>query len=59
MTADIVNLRRHRKRKARDKRDKAAEQNRMIFGRSKAQKRLAGKQTKLDAKTLDGHKREP
>lgn len=59
MTADIVNLRLHRKRKAREDKEAAAQRNRLAFGQSKAKKQLAEKREKLDAKHLDGHKREP
>ncbi|WP_136656348.1 DUF4169 family protein [Nitratireductor sp. XY-223] len=38
MSAEVVNLRRHRKRKARQEREKTAEQNRISFGRTKAEK---------------------
>lgn len=38
MPAEVVNLRRHRKRKARQEREEAAEQNRISFGRTKAEK---------------------
>ncbi|MDA4846449.1 DUF4169 family protein [Hoeflea poritis] len=38
MSAEIVNLRRHRKRKARQQREETAEQNRISFGRTKAEK---------------------
>ncbi|MFB2550796.1 DUF4169 family protein [Ensifer soli] len=40
MTAEIVNLRQVRKSKARDAREKQAEQNRITHGRTKAEKRL-------------------
>ncbi|WP_419911052.1 DUF4169 family protein [Hoeflea sp.] len=38
MAAELVNLRRHRKRKARQEREEAAEQNRISFGRTKAER---------------------
>ncbi len=40
MTNDIVNLRQFRKSKARAERDAKAEQNRVKFGRTKAEKKL-------------------
>ncbi|WP_275783421.1 DUF4169 family protein [Pararhizobium gei] len=40
MSGDIVNLRQFRKRKARIDKDKAADQNRITFGRTKAEKTL-------------------
>jgi Domain of unknown function (DUF4169) len=40
MTGDVVNLRQFRKQKARTEKDKSAEQNRISFGRTKAEKKL-------------------
>ena len=40
MAADIVNLRQFRKQKARSEKEKQAEQNRLSFGRTKAEKNL-------------------
>ena len=40
MTGDVVNLRQFRKQRARTEKDKRAEQNRISFGRTKAEKRL-------------------
>ncbi|KQV38512.1 MULTISPECIES: DUF4169 family protein [unclassified Rhizobium] len=40
MTGDVVNLRQFRKRKARDEKETRAEQNRISFGRTKAEKNL-------------------
>jgi hypothetical protein len=37
---EIVNLRRARKRKERQREEAVADQNRVVFGRSKAEKRL-------------------
>ena len=58
MNGDIINLRTARKRKARTEREAEAEQNRVIFGQTKAEKqaRLANKQ--LDQRRLDQLKRE-
>ena len=56
--AEIVNLRRARKRKARDDKDIKADENRAIFGRSKSEKKLAEASRKLSNKLLDDHKRE-
>jgi Domain of unknown function (DUF4169) len=58
MTADIVNLRLHRKRKARQVKELEAQQNRLAFGQPKLEKQLAEKLEKLDRKHLDGHKRD-
>lgn len=38
MAADIVNLRQFRKQKARSEKEKQADQNRLSFGRTKAEK---------------------
>ncbi|CAN7445524.1 DUF4169 family protein [Pararhizobium sp. LjRoot238] len=40
MTGDVVNLRQFRKQKARTEKDRLAEQNRISFGRTKAEKKL-------------------
>ena len=40
MNGDVVNLRQVRKQKARSDKDKRAEQNRIAFGRTKAEKSL-------------------
>ena len=56
--AEIVNLRTIRKRKARDEKAEAAAQNRVVFGRTKAEKDLTLANAEQAAKRLDGHKRE-
>ncbi|WP_296097230.1 DUF4169 family protein [uncultured Agrobacterium sp.] len=40
MTGDVVNLRQFRKQKTRSEKEKQAEQNRLSFGRTKAEKSL-------------------
>ncbi|MDI7863831.1 DUF4169 family protein [Rhizobiaceae bacterium n13] len=40
MSADVVNLRQFRKKQARTEKEKQAEQNRITFGRAKAEKNL-------------------
>ncbi|GES45213.1 uncharacterized protein DUF4169 [Rhizobium sp. ERR 922] len=40
MSAEIVNLRQFRKKQARSDKEKQAEQNRIAFGRTKAEKKL-------------------
>lgn len=40
MTGDVINLRQFRKQKARTEKDRLAEQNRISFGRTKAEKQL-------------------
>lgn len=57
--AEIVNLRRARKQKARADKTRLADENRAAFGRPKAEKerqRLLSEQTE---RHLDGHRREP
>ncbi|MGG7517565.1 DUF4169 family protein [Allorhizobium undicola] len=51
--ADIVNLRQFRKVKARQEKEKAAEQNRLTFGRSKAEKNLTNALNEKARKALD------
>jgi Domain of unknown function (DUF4169) len=57
--ADIINLRRARKAKARDEESQQADFNRHKFGQSKSDKQLT--KAKLDQAKghLDGHKRDP
>jgi hypothetical protein len=58
MTNDIVNLRQFRKSKARAERDAKAEQNRVKFGRTKAEKKLQKAEKEKARQQLDGHKRD-
>lgn len=51
--SDIVNLRQFKKKKARDAKDKQAEQNRILFGRTKAEKDLAREETRRAERFLD------
>ncbi len=55
---DVVNLRRIRKAKVRDDDVKVADANRLKFGRTKAERKLADATNRLVEKSLDGHKRE-
>lgn len=56
MTAEIVNLKQFRKKQARSEKEKAAEQNRITFGRTKGEKELTKKRNELAEKKLDqGH----
>lgn len=55
---DVINLRQHRKRKAREDRAAAAAENRSKFGRSKAEKAEARAVVDLEARRLDGHRRD-
>jgi hypothetical protein len=55
---DVVNLNRWRKAKAKEDKARQAEVNRVAFGRTKAEKQAAVKQTEQETKDLDGKKLE-
>jgi hypothetical protein len=55
--ADIVNLRQARRRKARAERERAAEQNRLLHGRSKAEKSRDESERARAASFLESHRR--
>lgn len=52
---ELINLKKFRKRIARDKAADEAEQNRVRFGRTKAQKNLDELQARRTARELDQH----
>ncbi len=54
--SEIVNLKRPRKAKARAEKDRQAAGNRARFGRSKAEKTLAGKRESVDTARHEGHR---
>jgi hypothetical protein len=56
--AEIVNLRNARKQKARADKAAVAEQNRLKFGRTKAEKQADAAAKARAEKHLEGHKRE-
>jgi hypothetical protein len=56
--ADIVNLRAVRKRKAREAEQVHAAENRIKFGRTKAEKQLEKAEAERESKNIDAHKRE-
>lgn len=56
--AEIVNLRMARKRKAHADKDAQAEQNRLSFGRTKADKQKSAAEKALVDRHVDSHKRE-
>ncbi|HLP69369.1 MAG TPA: DUF4169 family protein [Rhizobium sp.] len=58
MAADVVNLRQFKKAKARAEKDKTAEQNRVLFGRTRAEKELTRAVREKAEKTLDQGKLE-
>lgn len=56
MTSEIVNLRKARKAKARAVDEARAEQNRIRFGRSRAERDAQDARRQRDARLLDGHR---
>ena len=54
--SEVVNLRRARKRKAREGQQAAAAENRVLFGRSKAEKRLVESERALAEASLDARR---
>jgi hypothetical protein len=54
---DVLSLKLHRKRKARAEKEAEAEQNRIAFGRTRAEKDLTGALNEKAAKDLDDKKR--
>ena len=57
--AEIVNLRRARKAKARDTAAGTADANRAAFGRTKAERTASATETARRDRDLDGARREP
>lgn len=53
MSGDVVNLRQFRKQKARSEKERQAEQNRLTFGRTKAEKTLTDAINDKARRTLD------
>jgi hypothetical protein len=56
MTAEIVNLKQFKKQKARAEKEKQAQQNRVSFGRKKAEKSLTDALNSKERKALDDKK---
>jgi hypothetical protein len=56
--SEIVNLKRHRKRLARETKEHEAQANRERFGRSKKDRALSRAEQDRSLRQLDGHKRE-
>ena len=54
--ADIVNLRQHRKRKARDEKAKKADANRIAFGRSRAERQHSKSLKDMEDRKLAAHR---
>ncbi|MVA79744.1 DUF4169 family protein [Agrobacterium vitis] len=59
MSGEVVNLRQVRKAKARTEKEKIADQNRVSFGRSKAEKNLTSALNDKARAALDNSKLEP
>ena len=59
MTGEVVNLRLHRKRKARAAREAAAAENRERHGRSKSERALEIAKKRKAEHDLDQRKRDP
>jgi len=59
MPAEIINLRRARKAKSRDKHRHQADANRLVHGRTKSEKLKHAAERKRAARLIDGHRREP
>lgn len=57
--AEIVNLRRARKQRARQEAEQQAQQNRIAFGRTKAERSLTQAERDKAARILDGHRLAP
>ena len=58
MTAEIVNLRKARKARDRADKEKRAEENRVKFGRTKAERETSKLDKTLTVRRLDAHQRE-
>lgn len=58
MAADIINLNRARKAKARAEKAQNAEENRILHGAPKAQRNLAKARTDKARRDLDAHKKD-
>ena len=59
MSAEIINLKDFRKRQAKLEKQRQAEENRVRFGRSKAEKLKESADKKRQDADLDGKKRDP
>jgi hypothetical protein len=58
MTAEIINLRKARKARARAEKERRAAENRAKFGRPKSERAKADKIEGLERGRLDAHRRE-
>ena len=58
MMGELVNLRQQRKRRAREEKEQRATENRILHGRTKAERLLNESQQARSVSLLEGHKRE-
>ncbi|MFN3869707.1 MAG: DUF4169 family protein [Hyphomicrobiaceae bacterium] len=58
VTAEILNLRRARKAKARRDAEQKAAENRVLFGRTKAERQITRSERERNARQLDGSLRD-
>jgi hypothetical protein len=56
---DVVNLNKYRKKKAREAKDKLAQQRKLQHGVSHAERALRERKREIESKRLDGHKLDP
>ncbi len=56
---DVVNLNKYRKKKAREAKEKLAQQRKLQHGVSGAERALLEKKRELEAKRIDGHRLDP
>jgi hypothetical protein len=56
--AEIINLRQARKKKARADKEAHAAENRVVFGRTKAERDKTKSEKELAERRLEGHKRD-
>ena len=55
---DVINLRQARKRRDRAEKERIAEQNRLLHGRTKTEKAKDRQEAERSVRFIDGHKRE-
>ncbi len=58
MSAQIVNLNRARKAKARADKERQAAENRVRFGQTKAERETGAREREIAAARIDGHRRD-
>jgi hypothetical protein len=56
---DVVNLNKYRKKKAREAKEKLAQQHKLQHGLSASERALLAKKRELESKRIDGHKLDP